>query len=169
MKQILLNAFLIGSCLQLNAQKKIDISLPNVPKDFFENTNKVILDRTENNEILSQSTLKQRFSETNWILNKKGLNDLDLSIVYDKFSKLKNLEFKIYNSKGELVKTYKEKDFTDSSLADGFSVLTDNRIKNLNPSYFDYPFYTKFDYEIDEENTISIPSFMPLQSSDDRV
>lgn len=169
MKQILLNIFLIGSCLQLNTQKKIDISLPNVPKDFFENTNKVILDRTENNEILSQSTLKQRFSETNWILNEKGLNDLDLSIVYDKFSKLKNLEFKIYNSKGELVKTYKEKDFTDSSLADGFSVLTDNRIKNLNPSYFDYPFYTKFDYEIDEENTISIPSFMPLQSSDDRV
>lgn len=169
MKQILLNAFLIGSCLQLNAQKKIDISLPNVPKDFFENTNKVILDRTENNEILSQSTLKQRFSEINWILNEKGLNDLDLSIVYDKFSKLKNLEFKIYNSKGELVKTYKEKDFTDSSLADGFSVLTDNRIKNLNPSYFDYPCYTKFDYEIDEENTISIPSFMPLQSSEERV
>jgi len=169
MKQILLNVFLIGSCLQINAQKKIDISLPNVPKDFFENTNKVIIDRTENNEILSQSTLKQQFSETNWILNEMGLNDLDLSIVYDKFSKIKNLEFKIYNTKGELVKTYKKKDFTDSSLADGFSILTDNRIKSLNPSYFDYPFYTKFDYEREEENTIHVPPFSPIQSSDDRV
>src|SRR5690606_2377345 len=169
MKRILLNAFLIGSCLQINAQKKIDISVSNVPKDFFENTNKVIIDRTENNEILSQTTLKQRFSETNWIVNEKGLNDLDLSIVYDKFSKLKNLEFKIYNRKGELVKTYKEKDFTDSSLADGFSILTDNRIKSLNPAYFDYPLYTKFDYEREEENTIHIPPFSPIQSSDDRV
>ncbi len=169
MKQILLGTFLIGSCLQIHAQKKIDISLADVTKEFFENINKVILDRTENNEILSQSTLKQQFSETNWILNEKGLSDLDLSIVYDKFSKIKNLEFKIYNSKGDLVKAYKEKDFTDSSLADGFSVLTDNRIKNLHPAYFDYPCYTKFDYEREEENTIHIPPFYPIQSSEDRV
>lgn len=169
MKRILLNAFLIGSCLQINAQKKINVSFTDVPKDFFENTNKVIVNRTENNEILSQTTLKKRVSETNWVSNEKGLNDLDLSIVYDKLSKIRNLELKIYNTNGDLVKTYKEKDFTDVSLADGFSVLTDDRMKSLTPSYFNYPFYVKFDYEIDEESTIRIPAFAPIQSSDDRV
>lgn len=151
------------------SQKKIDYTAQQIPNDFKSGVNKVIVSRHETNQIMSQTTLNQKFSEINYIENQKGLEDLDASLVYDKLSKLKNIEFKIYNAQGELVKTYREKDFTDTSLADGFSILTDNRIKHLSPSYFNYPFFTKFDYEIDYENTISIPSFSPIHTTEDRI
>lgn len=151
------------------AQKKLDFSVSNLPSSLLNNRNRVVINRDENHEILSQTIIKQNFSEINLIKNEDGLSELDRSIVYDKLSKIKNLEFKIYNSNGELVKTYKEKDFTDSSLADGFSILTDNRLKFLNFNYYTYPFFTKFDYETEEANTISLPSFSPLHSPEEKV
>ena len=151
------------------SQDKLEVLVEKIPDTLLKDADRVVINREEINEILSQTTLKQKKTEINYILNEKGLNDIDISLIYDKLTKIKGLEFKIYDEKGELVKTYKEKDFSDTSLADGFSVLTDNRIKHLSPAYFKYPFFTKFDYETEEANTISIPSFIPVQSSNDRV
>ena len=151
------------------SQKKLDITSQQIPTTLLKGANKLVVNREEKNEILSQTTLKQQFSEVNYVENESGLKNLDISLVYDKLSKLKNIEFKIYNSNGELVKSYKKKDFKDTSLADGFSILTDDRILHLSPNYYNFPFFTKFDYEIDYENTISIPPFVPVSSPDDRI
>lgn len=151
------------------SQKKIDYSVASLPSAFIENADRVVVNRKENHQILSQTVIKQNFSEINFVKNEDGLSEVNRSIVYDKLSKVKNLEFKIYNAQGELVKTFKEKDFTDTSLADGFSILTDNRMKNLNLNYFNYPFFTKFDYETEEANTIALPSFIPLKSPEEKL
>lgn len=163
--------FICLSLASINAvsQKKIDVTFEDVPETFLKNSSKVVVNRSEINEIVSQSTIRQKFSEINLIQNENGLDNLDKSIVYDKLSKIKDIEFKIYNAKGELVKTFKEKDFSDRSLADGFSVLTDNRMKYLEPKYYQYPFFTKFDYEMENENTIFVPPFSPIQSTEDRI
>lgn len=155
--------------IHASSQKKLDVSINDLSEEFLKDVNKVVVSRHERNDILSQTTTKQFFSEINFIKNENGLDDLDLSVVYDKLSKLKHLEFKIYNAQGQLVKTFKEKDFKDTSLADGYSILTDNRMKYLNPSHFQYPFFSKFDYEIEQENTIFISPFRPITSSNDRI
>jgi len=169
MKNNFLFACLILANIQAFAQKKIDVTFESIPENFLKNSSKVVVDRSEINEIVSQNTINQKFSEINLIQNETGLNNVDKSVVYDKLSKVRSIAFKIYNAKGELVKTFKEKDFGDRSLADGFSVLTDNRMKYLNPKYYQYPFFTKFDYEIENENTIFVPPFSPIQSSDDKI
>lgn len=165
---------ILASCLMMItctafAQKKLDITAQQIPLELSKGVNRVIVNRQEINQIISQTTLSEKFSEINFVENQSGLEDLDISLVYDKLSKLKNVEFKIYNAQGELVKTYKEKDFKDTSLADGYSILTDDRLKHLKPTYYNFPLFTKFDYEIEHENTISIPSFAPVSSTDDRI
>jgi len=169
MKKITTLWLVLLTCCGLFAQKKLTIDLDKIPVSYKKDVNKVILQRQEVNEIKSQTILKQSYSETNLILNKDGLDELDISIIYDKLSKINDVEFKIYNTKGELIKTYKRKDFSDASLADGFSILTDDRILYHNPTHFEFPVITKFDFETEQANTISIPPFAPIQSPDDRV
>ncbi len=150
-------------------QKKLNISATDVSDDLKKDAHKIIVDRTESVDIINQNILRNTSSETILILDKEGVKSVDLSLYYDKLRKIKSLETKIYNAGGELIKTFREKDFSDASIADGFSIFTDDRIKYINLQHYQFPFFIKFDYEIEQANTISIPSFTPIQNVGDKV
>lgn len=150
-------------------QKKLNVSATDVSDDLKKDAHKIIVDRTESVDIINQNILRNTSSETILILDKEGVKSVDLSLYYDKLRKIKSLETKIYNAGGELIKTFREKDFSDASIADGFSIFTDDRIKYINLEHYQYPFFIKFDYEIEQANTISIPSFAPIQNEGDKV
>lgn len=150
-------------------QKKLNVSAADVPDDLKKDIHKIIVDRTESVDIINQNILRNTSSETILILDKEGVKSVDLSLYYDKLRKIKSIETKLYNAGGELIKTFKEKDFSDASIADGFSIFTDDRIKYVNLEHYQFPFFIKFDYEIEQANTISIPSFTPIQNAGDKV
>lgn len=150
-------------------QKKLNVSATDVSDDLKKDAHKIIVDRTESVDIINQNIFRNTSSETILILDKEGVKSVDLSLYYDKLRKIKSLETKIYNAGGELIKTFREKDFSDASIADGFSIFTDDRIKYINLEHYQYPFFIKFDYEIEQANTISIPSFTPIQNVGDKI
>jgi len=150
-------------------QKKLEISASAISEDLKKDVHKIIVDRTESVDIVNQNILRKKSSETTLVLDKEGITAVDLSLYYDKLRKIKSVETKIYNAEGTLIKTFKEKDFSDASIADGFSIFTDDRIKYLNLNHYEFPAFIKFDYEIEQSNTISIPSFSPIQNAGDKV
>lgn len=150
-------------------QKKIDVNAEKILQIIKDETTEIIVERIDEVEILNQNILRTKFSELHFVPNEQALEALDFSVFYDKLNRVRSLELRVYDSKGDLVKTYRQKDFKDSSVADGFSIFTDDRKKTFNLNYYNYPFFTKFDYEIEQQNTISIPSFHPIRSSKEQV
>ena len=70
---------------------------------------------------------------------------------YDKFTKIKNIKAQYYNAEGKLIRKVTKEEIVDRAAFDGFSVLTDNRIKTIENKYGVYP-YT-FAIEWEEEQT----------------
>ena len=87
------------------------------------------------------------------VLNSKGLSNIDAVEYYDGSTKVKSIEAIIYNSLGSELKKIKRKDFIDQSVADGFSVYSDNRM-----IYLDYndTQYTNIDYMMRLNNGLTI-------------
>lgn len=126
------------SCM---AQKKLDVSIASIPEDLKKDVHKIVVDRSEIVEIVNQNILRNKSSETNLVFDEIGLKGVDLSLYYDKLKKIKAIECKVYDANGILVKTFREKDFTDTSIADGFSVFTDDRLKHIQVNHYQYPFF----------------------------
>lgn len=169
MKKTLLIFFFLTISSLCFSQEKIDINAFSFPQSWKNEANSIVIDRQKRIEIVNQNSMKNTISELYLISNEKGLKEMDFSVYYDKLTKIKALELKLYNKAGELVRTIKEKDFLDLSIADGFCMFTDNRIKFLKLNYTHYPFYAKFDYEVIDENTITIFPFIPIQREGERI
>src|SRR5258708_38675379 len=63
-------------------------------------------------EITSSSKYTFATHQIITLLNKDAAHHLHQTIAYNKFHKIENAIFKIYNGTGELIKTYQKKDFT---------------------------------------------------------
>lgn len=151
------------------AQKKIDYTIDNIPDYLLIDKDYIVVERNQNVDLKSQNIFRNNQSDLFLILNKKGLNKMDFSVYYDKLTSVRSLELKIYDKGGVLVKTYKSKDFRDHSVADGFSIFTDHRLKNMEVDHNQFPFFIKFDYETEEESTISLPRFIPFENAEENV
>lgn len=151
------------------SQKKIEIDLNLIPIELRNDNHVITIDKTQNVDIIDQMSLVNKVSETFFVLDEIGLKSLDLLVYYDKLSKVKSIECKLYDANGDLIKTFKEKEFVDISIADGFSIFTDDRIKYLKLNHYKFPFFIKFDVVTENSNTISIPSFYPINNIDEYV
>src|SRR5690606_14321542 len=83
---------------------------------------------------------------------------------YDNSTKVKSIEAVIYDAQGKEIKKFKQKDFKDISLADGFSVYTDNRLVYLEYVPLKYPFTIVYESHIESSNTAFIPQWNLLTS-----
>jgi len=168
-KLFIILGFVFASPFFCFSQKKLETNFQSIPSEVIHDRHFVSVEKRHEVEILNQTTLIDKKSEIYLILNDSGLKSIDLSVYYDKLSKVKSIECKIYDRNGNLVKNFKEKDFKDTSIADGFSIFSDDRVKFLNLNYYNYPFFVKFDVETERNNTLVIPSFIPINEIDEFV
>lgn len=107
----------------------------------------------------SLAVLKVKYAIT--ILNENGYELSVFNEYYDKFSDIKRLNGKIYNSAGKVVKTIAYSDFRDYSAISGYSLFESTRVKHYNPEYREYPFTVEYSYEKRHSALISIPDWIP--------
>lgn len=141
-----------------------DISLSSmlIPKELTENANSVVRNQKIEIEIPSQKLMIIKKSKTITVLNSKGINNIDAIEYYDKSTKVKSIEAIVYDSFGKEIKKIKRKDFIDQSVADGFSVYSDDRKLYLNYTPIQYPFTIVYNCEIETSNTAFIPTWFPV-------
>ncbi|WP_162126430.1 DUF3857 domain-containing protein [Flavobacterium phycosphaerae] len=134
-----------------------------IPDSLKQNANAVVRLSEMNITISSQNSMILKSNHAITILNELGLNSLDLSEHYDKRRKINKIEATVYNAFGQQIKTYKRKDFKDTSVADGISIFNDNRALYLDYTPIAYPFTMVIETETETSNTAFIPSWLPLE------
>ncbi|SDG54302.1 DUF3857 domain-containing protein [Psychroflexus sediminis] len=149
------------------AQK--DYSIANLNLDLLKKSNSVIISQDIHLEIDSYSSMTITEDKLITILNKKGLSALDAFAHYDKSTKIKNLTLTVYNTFGAELQKFKERDFTDVSVAGSVSLYTDNRVKYLDYIPSSYPITVHFEKQVKTSNTAFIKSFRPIQNYDQTI
>lgn len=144
--------------------QKSEYSISTIPDSLKQNANAVVRLSQLSVDIASQKSMTLRSIEVTTILNELGLRNLDLSENYDKNRRITKIEATAYDASGKELKKYKRKDFRDVSVADGFSVFSDNRALYLNYTPITYPFTIVFETEIETSNTAFIPSWSPVDN-----
>lgn len=98
------------------------------------------------------------------IFNKKGEDHIDAYLSYSPSEKVIQLQLTVYNAMGMEIKKFKKSDFTDQSVADGFSLLTDNRVLFLDYTPTEFPLTFVFESELKTINTAFIASWSPYEN-----
>lgn len=134
-----------------------------IPSDLKENANAVIRISQLDVAIVSQRSMLVKEKKVITVLNEYGLKNINALEYYDKTRKIKKIEATILDPVGKEIKTFKKKDFKDTSVSDGFSVFNDSRMLYLDYTPISYPFTVVFESESETSNT----AFLPVWSAFD--
>lgn len=134
-----------------------------IPAELKENAKAVVRFEKIEFDILSPGKTKQKVQYAITILNKNGLFNGVFIQFYDKFSRISNINGKVFNEKGELYKRFQFDDIQDYSFIDGFTLFADNRVKFIDPEYEIYPFTVEYTFEIDINGSFYFPPWMPCK------
>jgi transglutaminase-like putative cysteine protease len=171
MKQII-TAYLFILIATLNSSLAQQIDITELKKNgFVENVNSIVLDQQEVVNIISQNLMHVKKTRKVLILNELGEQNIDAYLYYDDRTKIKNLTLSVYSlDQVKPIKVIKEKEFKDYNASDGFSIVTDNRIKTSGYKHvLAYPFIADFTVEYSTSNTALIPSFHPLENNQENI
>lgn len=144
--------------------QRLEYTTSIIPDSLKQNANAVVRLSQLNIDITSQKSMTFRSIKVTTVLNELGLRNLDLSENYDKNRRINKIEATAYDAAGKELKKYKRKDFKDTSVADGFSVFSDNRALYLDYTPITYPFTIVFETEIETSNTAFIPPWSPVDN-----
>jgi len=103
------------------------------------------------------------------VLNEKGLRNIDAIEYYSNSTKIVSIKAEIYNAFGTEIKKIRRSDFIDQSVADGFSIYTDDRVLSLRYVPTEYPFTIVYESEINTSNTAFVPSWYPFDDYNESV
>ena len=128
-----------------------------IPKELKEKANSVVRYQKIEVEIVSQKLYKINTKKVVTVLNEYGLNNIDAREYFSNSEKINTVEATIYDAFGKEIKKIKRKDFNDQSVADGFSILSDNRVLYLDYTPTQYPFTIVYQSEKQSINTAFLP------------
>ena len=142
--------------------QKIDYSVSSIPDNLKENANSCIRFQSINIEIKSQKKYLITTQKIITIFNKNGIGNIHAQEYFNNSNRINTIQATIYNSLGVLIKKVKQNEFENQSVADGFSIYTDNRILFLDYTPTEFPFTIVYDSEIESSNTAFIPRWSPI-------
>lgn len=96
------------------------------------------------------------------IYNKYGDQHHNAYEAYDKNTKIKKMEARIYDASGKEIKKIKTGDFADESAVSGGTLYSDNRVKYLNYTPIKYPYTVQYKSEVEMNSTAFVPQWRPI-------
>lgn len=147
----------------VSAQDESLLKSSTVPIQLLVKANAVV--RYDNTLIVvnSYDNLVYRNKRIVIVYNENGISDQGTVVGYNENRKIKTLEAKIYDSNGEEIKKFREKDFEDVSAVSGGTLYSENRKKYLNYTPINYPYTIVYEVEIDFRSTAFVPSWNPIR------
>lgn len=156
--------FLLSISFFAAGQKKTMYAYSNIPENLLKNSNAVIREDIAEFEIIDVGEGKSYAKMAVTILNKKADHYAAMSLGYDKLNKITSLKACTFDKNGQLITTLKNKDIKDYSSFDGFSIYTDNRVKQFDLRHPEYPYTIEYEYEMEEDGFLSFQNWMPFSS-----
>lgn len=73
------------------------------------------------------------------VLNEKAKDEAAMVMHYNKFNSVDNVEMRVYDASGKLLKKYHKGDMYDQSATNGVSIITDDRVLFIEHDIANYP------------------------------
>ncbi len=137
-----------------------------IPDSLKENANAV--KRMEEFHVIIKSLdkviVKHRYAIT--ILNEKGDEYAEYSNNYSSLEGLSDISGNLYDASGKKIQSVKKKDISDVSIADGESLMLDDRIKRHNFYNRQYPYTVEYEDEQQAKGTYFLQSWHPVEGDE---
>ncbi len=111
-------------------------------------------------DVISASKYSFKVHNIVTLLNKEAEGHLSHTLHFDKFEKVEDVEIKVFNAAGLLVKKYTKKDFETRSYDDRISLYTDDKLLHLETAAPGYPCTIETIYELKTTGYIELPDWM---------
>ncbi|MFW5701272.1 MAG: DUF3857 domain-containing protein, partial [Cyclobacteriaceae bacterium] len=95
------------------------------------------------------------------ILNPNGKHIAELSVFYDRNTRVSSIEGYLYNKNGALQGKLKKKNIRDYAANGNYTLFSDNRVKYFNPAVSSYPFTIEYKYTIENIGTVGFDTWIP--------
>lgn len=154
MKKLALLAFSFLAHTILFATSNPSYAISNIPDSLQENAHTVIRLEVQDFEVQSPTKAIERNRYIVSVLNSQSYMKRIL-FFYDGFNKVKRLNCTVYDAFGQVLKSYKQKEFSDRSAVSGSSLYSDSRVKYLDLNQFSTPFTIEYSYEMTHEQGFS--------------
>lgn len=100
-----------------------------------------------------------RIKGTITILDEKGTGHANLVILYNKFTKINNIEARIYDANGKQVKKLKRDEIESYSTSSGQNSVEDNYVKIASLAHSEYPYTIDYSYQYTDKNMMFYPNW----------
>lgn len=136
-----------------------------IPDSLLENA--IAVKRLDDYSItiksIGSAIIRHKYAMT--ILNEAGDAYAQYRNIYNQFVKLKEVRGRLYDAKGKLLKSVKQKDMRDHAYENGNDLFSDARIKSNDFFWRIYPYTVEYE---DEEEYVGIyvfPSWVPRSNT----
>lgn len=162
MIKLILTAFFSVLIVDVFAQA-YDVSL--ISKDMLPRASAVVRNKEMHLEVkdLKNVTFREKIATT--ILNSNGDVHANIYIWYNKTQQIKSIKGTIYNEFGMAVSKFSEKNFSDVSAANDFSLFEDSRMKRFISSVNTYPYTIEYEYEVKAKQSLIFPEWHPVPAT----
>jgi hypothetical protein len=137
------------------AESKYAVS--EIPAELLAGANAVYRDDAMVFTINSRNSATFSYHYAITILNEKGAGFASATVGYDKHEKITDFNATVYDALGKQIKRLKNSEIIDQSAFDGFSLYSDQRLKQANMSQQVYPYTVEFEYQVEYKYLYSIP------------
>jgi len=139
------------------------------PDSLKKNADAVYLFRDYTYTRTSKSAMKEYFHTAVTILSDRGDDHARFVFGYDKFSSIDKIECTIYDSEGKKVRKIKSADIRDYAAYDGFTLFSDNRLKQFKAFNPSYPYTIELEVETSFDGFIGLPTWYPVETYNEGV
>jgi hypothetical protein len=136
-----------------------------IPDSLKKNARAVLREEEIVLEIKSPGKAVKREHYVYTILNENGDNFGGITTFYGRFNTINSVSCTLYDLMGKEVKRVKKKDMEDRAAYDGISLMMDERYKEFNFYYRNYPYTVDFQEEDDYDGILDFSDWYPLPSS----
>jgi hypothetical protein len=158
---------LLGCCIAADAQQNYDASL--IPKDLLPYASSVVRDQQEIVEVKDVDNLVITIKEAVTVLNKNGDENAHIVIYYNKAEAIKDIRGAIYNGFGKQIGKFSQSDFSDESVADGYSLFDSERLKHYLPAVTEYPYTVVYTYEEHTKQSVDLANWAPVDKAGESI
>ncbi|WP_428067945.1 DUF3857 domain-containing protein [Chryseobacterium gambrini] len=133
-----------------------------IPENLKKNASVVIRKENDIVEINKIDDITYKRSSVITVLNKDAIPYAIPKISYQKGDNISEVKVIVYDEKGNKLKSYSKSDFTDIAANPQGTFYSDSRMLILPFTASSFPYTVEFSYELDDENTVFIPDFVPF-------
>ncbi|MCH2045793.1 MAG: DUF3857 domain-containing protein [Saprospiraceae bacterium] len=152
--------FLVSISYVLIAQ---ELMIHTIPQELCNNAHAVLRNYEGRFEVKAIDKAIYTEHRTITILSKEARLSGDFIAFYDQSSKIRQIDYRIYNQHGQLIHKANKKEIKDQAAISNATIYSDNRVKYYQaPEQITYPYTVELSYNIEYNNTFQFPRWFFL-------